>query len=288
VAGYRFCRSDDLPSLVEAYNACYAVHFPEPPELTADGFKRWIREIQVWPSSCMLAAGERGEPIGVLIGAKRATATRVVALGIRPDRLREGHGGHMLSSLVSKLAILGPPRIVAEIPETWSDARACFEAAHFLAERTYTDFALDGEGGELRIEPHSLVGPIGVEEAVSAGVLAAAAGSICWDRSEEALFARREHVRGLAIASESRIEACLLYSLGKPDEPCRIERLHVADPLRGDPVAARLLGQLLYSVRRPLRFPRVHEDEVPFQALSRWGFAPARRTVEYAHMAGPA
>jgi len=282
VAGYRFCRSDDASRLVEAYNACYAVHFPGLPELTADEFKLWIREIQVWPSSCMLAMGERGETIGVLIGAKRETANRVVALGIHPDRQRQGHATHMLTSLASKLAILGPPRIVAEIPADRTGARACLEAARFRAELTYTDFVLDGGGAGPSIEPHSLVGPIGLDEAASAGLLEAGAGPVCWDRCAETLFARRDHVRGLAIASEARIEACVLYSLGGVGARCRIERLHVADAHRADPLLTRLLGHLLHLVTRPLAFPRVHEAEVSFELLGRCGFAPAGRTISYA------
>ena len=38
---------------------------------------------------------------------------------------RQGHGRHLLTSLSSKLAILGPPRMVAEVPETFAPPASC-------------------------------------------------------------------------------------------------------------------------------------------------------------------
>ena len=85
--------------------------------MTPAAFKRSIRDLQVWCSSCMVAfAG--ADPIGVLIGAKRPSGTLVHRIAVHPDHRRQGHGRHLLASLGSKLAILGPPRIVAEVPET--------------------------------------------------------------------------------------------------------------------------------------------------------------------------
>ena len=127
MSGYRFCRTDDIELLVDALNRCWSPHFPDQPPVTPAAFKRWIRDLQVWCSSCMVAfAGSA--PIGVLIGAKRASATLVHSVAVHPDHVRQGHGRHLLTSLGSKLAILGPPRIVAEVPETLAPARALFSA----------------------------------------------------------------------------------------------------------------------------------------------------------------
>jgi len=109
MSSYRFCRTDDIGLLVDALNRCRAPHFPGEPPMTPAAFKRSIRDLQVWCSSCMIAfAG--ADPIGVLIGAKRPTATLVHTIAVHPDHLRQGHGRHLLTSLGSKLAILGPPR----------------------------------------------------------------------------------------------------------------------------------------------------------------------------------
>src|SRR5438046_7687068 len=85
--------------------------------MTPAAFKRSIRDLQVWCSSCMVAFSG-SEPIGVLIGAKRPSGTLVHRIAVHPDHVRQGHGRHMLASLGSKLAILGPPRMIAEVPET--------------------------------------------------------------------------------------------------------------------------------------------------------------------------
>ena len=54
MSSYRFCRTDDIGLLVEALNRCWAPYFPgEPPETPAT-FKRSIRDLQVWCSSCMV------------------------------------------------------------------------------------------------------------------------------------------------------------------------------------------------------------------------------------------
>ena len=121
VAAYRFCRTDDIGLLVDALNRCWAPYFPDEPPMTPAAFKRSIRDLQVWCSSCMVAFSG-SDPIGVLIGAKRPSGTLVHKIAVHPDHRRQGHGRHLLASLGSKLAILGPRESIAEVPET---SRAC-------------------------------------------------------------------------------------------------------------------------------------------------------------------
>jgi hypothetical protein len=52
------------------------------------------------------------DAIGVLIGAKRLSGTLVHKIAVHPDQRRQGHGRHVLASRGSKLAILGPPRMI--------------------------------------------------------------------------------------------------------------------------------------------------------------------------------
>src|SRR6185369_8472824 len=107
--------------------------------MTPDAFKRTIRNLQVWCSSCMVAlAGS--DPIGVLIGAKRPSGTLVHKIAVHPDHLRHGHARHILSSLGSKLAILGQSRIVAEVPESLADACGLFTAGGYVQEALLTDY----------------------------------------------------------------------------------------------------------------------------------------------------
>ena len=112
--------------------------------MTAATFKRSIRDLQVWCSSCMVAFSG-SDPIGVLIGAKRPSGTLVHKIAVHPDHRRQGHGRHLLASLGSKLAILGPPRIIAEVPETFTAASALFDACGYVNEAVLTDFVLERE-----------------------------------------------------------------------------------------------------------------------------------------------
>ena len=133
MAAYRFCRTDDIALLVDALNRCWAPYCPDEPPMTRAAFKRSIRDLQVWCSSCMVAfAGP--DPVGVLIGAKRPSGTLVHQIAVHPDHRRHGHGRHLLASLGSKLSILGPPRMVAEIPETLAPACELFSASGYVQE----------------------------------------------------------------------------------------------------------------------------------------------------------
>src|SRR6185436_14059565 len=127
MVAYRFCRPDDIPMLVAAVNRCYDVHFPAATPLTVDGFRREMREERLWPSNCIVAtAGD--DPVAVVLGTKAPEEVHVRRIGVAPGHQRRGHGQHLLESLGSKLAVLGPPRLVAEVPAILAEARAFFAA----------------------------------------------------------------------------------------------------------------------------------------------------------------
>ena len=135
MSSYRFCRTDDIGLLVDALNRCWAPYVPDEPEMTPAAFKRSIRDLQVWCSSCMVAFSGSA-PIGVVIGAKRPSGTLIHKIAVHPDHRRQGHGRHLLTSLSSKLAILGPPRLIAEVPETLAPACELFGAPDTSRKRT--------------------------------------------------------------------------------------------------------------------------------------------------------
>ena len=141
LSSYRFCRTDDVALLVDALNRCWAPYFPDEPPVTPASFKRSIRHLQVWCSSCMVAFSG-ADPIGVLIGAKRPSGTLIHKIAVHPDHRRQGHGRHLLTSLGSKLAILGPPRMIAEVPETLSPPARCSAHADMSRKRVLTDYVL--------------------------------------------------------------------------------------------------------------------------------------------------
>ena len=182
--------------------------------MTPAAFKRSIRDLQVWCSSCMVAFSG-SDPIGVLIGAKRPSGTLVHKIAVHPDHRRQGHGRHLLASLGSKLAILGPPRIVAEVPET---SRACLRAVQRkricpgsapdrLRPGTAARASTSGDAERGR----GFVIPVTVDDLAANGLLGEAHPQVCWERSVETLTARKDDIAGLAVASDERIEAYLLY-----------------------------------------------------------------------------
>ena len=273
MSAYRFCRSDDIGLLVDALNRCWAPYAPDAPLMTPAAFKRSIRDLQVWCSSCMVAfAGD--DPIGVLIGAKRSSATLVHRIAVHPDHVRQGHGCHMLASLGSKLAILGPPRIVAEVPEALEAACGLFEATGSVEEVRLTDYVFEaGEhaqrGGR---ETGALVIPVTIDDLGANGLLDDAQPATCWERSVETLAARKDEVAGLAVASDERIEAYVLYAAGVPTGEILSLRTLVED---GGWRLERLLSRLCAGGPASYRFPKVHPGEMPRACLERLGFRPA-------------
>ena len=107
--------------------------------MTPAAFKRTIRDLQIWCSSCMVAFSG-SDPIGVLIGGKRPSGTLVHKIAVHPDHRRQGHGRHLLASLSSKLAILGPPRMMAEVPEALAPVCELFSASGYVQEALLTDY----------------------------------------------------------------------------------------------------------------------------------------------------
>jgi len=268
MSAYRFCRTDDVALLVDALNRCWAPYFPGEPPVTAASFKRSIRDLQVWCSSCMVAfAG--AEPIGVLIGAKRPSGTLIHRIAVHPDHLRQGHGRHLLASLSSKLAILGPPRIIAEVPETLLAACGLFSASGYAQAEILTDYERDGPGLTERRSLGQVGGfviPVTVDDLAANGLLEDYAPT-CWRRSPETLNARKDAIKGLAVASEEQIEAYLLY----------IEDEAEILALRSfvDDGGSRLKLLLSQVGLQTLRFPKVHPSEIPANYLETLGFRPA-------------
>jgi GNAT superfamily N-acetyltransferase len=276
VSSYRFCRTDDVSLLVDALNRCWSPHFPGQPPMTPAVFKRAIRDLQVWCSSCMVAfAG--ADPIGVLIGAKRSSATLIHRIAVHPDHLRQGHGRHLLTSLNSKLAILGPPRIVAEVPEALSSARALFGASGYVEEATLIDYVSEGMAIDLPGAQGAFVIPVTVDDLAANGLLGdpPSAGQVGpptpWERSVETLTARKDDIEGLAVASDERIEAFILYL--KDGEILSL-RSFVED---GGARLTQLLSLLRARGMETFRIVKVHPAEAAPQCLETLGFRAAGR-----------
>ncbi len=293
MSSYRFCRSDDIPLLVDALNRCWSPYFPDEPPVTPASFKRSIRDLQVWCSSCMVASSG-SDPIGVVIGAKRPSGTLVHKIAVHPDHCRQGHGRHLLASLSSKLTILGPPRMIAEVPETLAATCGLFSASGYVQEALLTDYvlerpALSARGSAAPVE--GFVIPVTIDDLAANGLLGEADPSpgvpaarslrggveVCWQRSVETLTARKDDIAGLAVASDERIEAYLLYV--EPVEGTEVAGTEIVS-LRsfiedGGARLKQLLSQLYAQGTRTVRFPKVHPAEISTELLEMLGFRPA-------------
>jgi GNAT superfamily N-acetyltransferase len=285
MSAYRFCRTDDIALLVDALNRCWAPYFPDEPPMTAAAFKRSIRDLQVWCSSCMVAFSG-SNPIGVLIGAKRPSGTLVHRIAVHPDHRRQGHGRHLLASLGSKLAILGPPRMIAEVPETLTAACGLLSASGYDQEAILTDYVYQRASGPAVAQSRFVI-PVTVDDLAANGLFGEAEPRMCWERSVETLTARKDEIAGLAVASDERIEAYLLYVEGAAEaggtEIVSLRSL-VED---GGARLTELLSQLHARGMQTFRLPKVYPAEISTEWLETLGFSPAGGHVLYAATARP-
>jgi GNAT superfamily N-acetyltransferase len=280
MSAYRFCRSDDIGLLVDALNRCWLPYFPDKEPTTAAAFKRSIRDLQIWCSSCMVAFSG-SEPIGVLIGAKRPSGTLVHTIAVHPDHSRQGHGRHLLASLGSKLSILGPPRMVAEVPRSLAPACGLFSDSGYAEDAVLTDYVFQrheaDDAGEMR---KGFVIPVTVDDLAANGLLGNGSRQVCWERSVETLCARKDEINGVAVASDERIEACLLYADTGGEGAEIVSLQSFVDDDRG-----RFL-QLLFHLRargvETFRFPKVHPAELSSECLRSLGFMPSGEHLLYA------
>jgi GNAT superfamily N-acetyltransferase len=279
LSAYRFCRTDDIGLLVDALNRCWAPYYPDEPPATPAAFKRSIRDLQVWCSSCMVAFSG-ADAIGVLIGAKRPTGTLVHKIAVHPDHVRQGHGRHLLASLGSKLAILGPPRIVAEVPETLVPARELFGASGYVEDARLTDYVLDREANDVGEAAGMFVIPVTIDDLAANGLLGEDHPQVCWERSVETLTARKDDIAGLAVASDERIEAYILYLTRGMKETEIMSLRSVIDD--GGARLKQLLSQLRARGMETFRLPKVHPAEISKEWLETLGFSPTGGHLLYA------
>ena len=210
------------------------------------------------------------DPIGVLVGAKRPSATLIHRIAVHPDHLRQGHGRHLLTSLSSKLAILGPPRMVAEVPETFGPACALFGACGYVEETRLTDYTLSEVASSVAVgnRVEGLVIPVTIDDLAANGLLGDSHPRTCWQRTVETLTARKDEIEGLAIASDERIEAFILYL--KDGEILSLRS--VVDD--GGDRLAQLFSHLRAGGVTSFRFAKVHPAEIARQLLELLGFSP--------------
>ncbi len=307
MTAYRFCRSDDVPLIVEAFHHCNAGAGAVPWRLTADHLKRLGREADLWTSSCMIALAD-SEPIGVLIAAKREpVANLVLHVAVHPDHRRQGHGRHMMASLRKKMAILEPTLMLAEVPGGAVSAHRFLAACGFAERDVLTDYTFTVEAPR-DVPGAELVADVSAPEIVADGELQAAGDpDRCWQRAPQSLRNLRDRPHGLAIATDRGIEAYLLHrdradaddplpffgaqptapdaaGVTPPAAPVEILALGGRTPV---PALLRpLLAVAAERTGRALHLPRAHSSEAPADRLEEIGFAPGGSTTRLSADAG--
>lgn len=246
--------------LVEAHERCRGPEDAGEPALDRDGFKRLVRDLDLWCSSCMVAFEGR-EPVGVLLGAKRAEATLVYALRVHPKHRRREHGRHLLTSLSQKLAILGPPRLVAEVPVDREAACAAFAACGWTIGSRLTDWRRQVSVNSAPSGAREALAPVSVADLEAAGLLGT--GLRCWQRDLPALEKHKERLSGLAFHSPDRIEAWALW-----DEA---GTLWAAGAAPG-PFGRIGLSVVLDEINAPALLPRATPEELDADLLAELGF----------------
>jgi len=114
-----------------------------------------------------------------------------------------------LTSLSQKLAILGPPRLVAEVPANREAARAAFAACGWTIGSRLTDWRRQVSLNSAPSGAREALAPVSVEDLAAAGLLGT--GLRCWQRDLSALEKHKERLSGLAFHSPDRIEAWALW-----------------------------------------------------------------------------
>jgi len=283
LTAYRFCRSDDMGLLAEAYERCRGPEDEGEPPLDREGVKRLIREIDLWCSSCMVAFEGR-EPVGVLLGCKRPESTLVHALRVHPDHRRTGHSRHLLTSLSQKLAILGPPDLVAEVPAGREPARGVFAACSFTLADRLTDWHRPARGPALPEGAKEALAPVGYTELADSGLLGE--GVRCWRRDRPALAKHQEYLSGLAFHSPDRIEAWALWRESEPGQAWPIQALGAVPGNLGRLGLTLVLDELAGRAgAAPLLLERAASGEIEVERLEELGFVPGEELLRFASRA---
>jgi hypothetical protein len=121
--------------------------------------------------------------------------------------------------------------------------------------------------------------PVTVDDLAANGLLGEDHPQVCWERSVETLTARKDDVAGLAVVSDDRIEAYVLYLACGTEEAEIVALRSIIDD--GGARLKQLLDQLRTRGVQTLRFPKVHPAEISKEWLEALGFSPAGRHLLY-------
>jgi len=223
-----------------------------------------------------MVAFDAKDPVAVLVGCKRPPHTLVHRIAVHPDHVRKGHGRHLLTSLSAKLAILGPPHLVAEIDAANAPARALFTACGWREARTYVDYVASSPAASPA--PTGMIIPVTATDLAEIALPAPDAPR-AWERSRGTLLARTERLIGRAISHGERLDAALLYTREADGGRLAVWHLSAAPDPAGREAAAILLRDLAHREHTPITLPRLDQTEIDSGLLLDLGFVTAGTTI---------
>ena len=156
---------------------------------------------------------------------------------------------------------------------TLAHASELFNASGNVQETRLTDYVWQDQERDLPEVAGGFVIPVTIDDLTANGLLGEDHPQTCWARSVETLTARKDDIEGLAIASDERIEAYLLWM--ESGELVALRSL-VEDG------GARLTQLLARLGTGTCRFPKVHPSEISKDSLETLGFRPAGGHLLYA------
>ncbi|AWT59152.1 MAG: hypothetical protein DF168_00332 [Candidatus Moanabacter tarae] len=287
---FRFCRPDDSSLLIEATNQAFNIHFPRLVPITEEKFKREIKELDLWTSSCVLAS-EDGKPIGVLIAAKREEAATILRLGVVPRFQGHGYGSHLVASLKDKMSVLGPALLTVEITENQAGLITFFQKLGFELEDEYYDFMFQSELEESSLP--ELVSEIGVDDLGSRflhssdGEFQVGEGFLAWMRQTQTIINQKNSVRGLGIPDLDGFAAYLYYREIQGSGACEggsyVEIVAIGCRIREKAtiLCGILIRYLLSQIQSRILVPRLSKSEISYDILEEIGFVRGARILRY-------
>lgn len=288
MASYRFCRPDDIPQLIEAFNDLYRPYFASPHSLNPESlpwdlnlFKQAMHEYELWAGYSMLAL-HGTQKIGVLSCLKREDAIFIYRIAIHPGHLRQGHGSHLLQSIQQKTAILAPGiPLRAEAFDTPSTV-SFFNKNGYELVSIYTDFSLGicRESLKTAIQSTSLpselskyIVPIHVSDVVEESFFQRAA-KLSFLRQARTLQRQARHLKGYGISGPDGFLA-YAFTLERPSfQRTEILGFGCHPSFKIETAVLCLLSHIEQSLplTHALSFPRLSDSEIPFSFLTSLGF----------------
>ena len=215
------------------------------------------------------------------------TSTRspslILRLGIHPNYRGNDYGHHLVTSLIDKMAVLGPPLLTVVIPDERKDLVAFFEKLEFTAHRNYWDFSTTtsltpptSSQWIIPVEPKDLEDRSlrkAEEDNRSDETL------LAWDRRTQTLNNLKKEIKGIGIPDVDGIAAYLFYI--DQGSLVKILGLGCKNQEKETMLLGLLIKHLSTTISSSIEIPKLSTHEVDFSFLETISFRKTQSYTEY-------